>query len=165
MGPIGLYVLTNIVQVGKWIVNEKNWVKNLGSLLPWSDEPRPHYNRSGGDEILVIGWSSNTNPFYIQPSSRCWLLLLTANVYWSDPNLLPFAPSLLLPVCFSIYLLLIAFFLLSIRHNSQCLPRCWSPKIILTTISYMPCLDLWQKRIKIFNVPIPMLCPAWLCNR
>ena len=34
MGPIGLYVLTNIVQVGKCIVNEKNCVKNLGCLLP-----------------------------------------------------------------------------------------------------------------------------------
>jgi len=90
MGPIGLYVLTNIVQAASF-----HEVMSLGHATTGVEGMR----------------------------SWCWLLLLTANVYWSDPNLLPFTSSLLLPVCFSIYLLLIAFFLLSIRHNSQCLPR------------------------------------------
>ena len=57
------------------------------------------------------------------PIFRCWLLLLTGNIYWSDPELIPIPPHLLLPICYSVYLILLAHFLLSIRHTSHCLPR------------------------------------------
>ena len=67
----------------------------------------------------------------IASSFRCWILLLTGNIYWSDPELLPVPPHLLLPICYSVYLILLAHFLLSIRHTSHCLPRyARSPKVL-----------------------------------
>jgi len=90
MGPIGLYLLTNIVQAASF------------------------------HEVMSLGHAT-TGVEGMQ--TWCWLLLLTGNIYWSDPELFPFPHELLLPICFSVYLLLIAYFLLSIRHTSHCLPR------------------------------------------
>jgi len=90
MGPIGLYVLTNIVQAASF-----HEVMSLG-------------HATTGVEGMKT-W--------------CWLLLLTGNIYWSDPELLSIPPHLLLPLCYSAYLILLAHFLLSIRHTSHCLPR------------------------------------------
>merc|ERR1719234_1081178 len=63
MGPIGLYVLTNIVQAASF-----HEVMSLG-------------HATTGVEGMKT-W--------------CWLLLLTGNIYWSDPELLPIPPLLLL---------------------------------------------------------------------
>jgi len=90
MGPIGLYVLTNIVQAASF------------------------------HEVMTLGHATTGVEGM---KTWCWLLLLTGNIYWSDPELLPIPPHLLLPICYSAYLLLLAHFLLSIRHTSHCLPR------------------------------------------
>jgi len=90
MGPIGLYLLTNIVQAASF-----HEVMSLGHATTGVEGMRT--------------W--------------CWLLLLTGNIYWSDPELLPLPLHLRLPLCYSVYLILLAHFLLSIRHTSHCLPR------------------------------------------
>jgi len=53
----------------------------------------------------------------------CWLLWLLANLHWTLPQLVPLPPSLLLPLTFTLYLLLLTHFVLSIRHTSHCLHR------------------------------------------
>ena len=82
-------------------------------------------------------------------STWSWLLLLTANLYWVDPLLLPLPHHTVLPICFTLYLMLITHFVMSIRQTSQCLPRYSVPPLPPSFLARY-CLLAWAHMAVLF---------------
>lgn len=70
-----------------------------------------------------------------------WQLVLLANIYWMDPILTKYSPETLgvirEPLCYTTYLILMAWFLLTIKDTSDCLSNychfAWTHMLILFT--------------------------------
>ncbi|XP_023322906.1 phosphatidate cytidylyltransferase 1 [Eurytemora carolleeae] len=108
MGPIGLLLLTYLVQIVSF-----HEAMETAILFTKSEDLRV--------------WS--------------WQLLLLANIFWTNPIVAKYSPASLdrfkEPMCFLTYLLLIVWFLLSMKDASKCLIKychfAWTHLLILFT--------------------------------
>ena len=122
LGPVGLWALTNIVQVCNSYIIFSNFIILSTSIIFSTSiiSSTSTCQAASFHEVMHLGHLTTGVPGL---STWSWLLLLTANLYWVDPLLLPLPHSTILPICFTLYLMLITYFVMSIRHTSQCLPR------------------------------------------
>jgi len=108
MGPAGLLMLTYIVQ----------WISFHEAL-----------------QVAVIVTKSG------DLKAWSWQMLALANIYWMDPILAKYTPQsigrLLEPICYMTYLILVVWFLLSIKTTANCLTKychfAWTHILILFT--------------------------------
>ena len=122
LGPVGLWALTNIVQVCNSYIIFSNFIILSTSIIFSTSiiSSTSTCQAASFHEVMHLGHLTTGVPGL---STWSWLLLLTANLYWVDPLLLPIPHNTVLPLCFTLYLMLITHFVMSIRHTSQCLPR------------------------------------------